>query len=215
MRVQVFSPLFVPIGRCQQCAALLFRVFDRENKKIRKTLILRIPPTGIAGFGGEEGIRTPETLLTFTRFPGGPVQPLLHLSSGLVRESPQPKRLPSPQPSGVPDRKLRPQRYKSCGGWQKKSAYFSLFPCFFPCGAGIAGDCRRLKSAPAVRCSASSIAPVEREVAQLVARGRTQGMPSVGQHDAEVEVFEIAARHLQPDAATFRSCTPRKKSRLT
>ena len=29
---------------------------------------------------GEKGIRTPETLLTFTRFPGGPVQPLLHLS---------------------------------------------------------------------------------------------------------------------------------------
>lgn len=29
---------------------------------------------------GKEGIRTPETLLTFTRFPGGPVQPLLHLS---------------------------------------------------------------------------------------------------------------------------------------
>ena len=29
---------------------------------------------------GEKGIRTPETLLGFTRFPGGPVQPLLHLS---------------------------------------------------------------------------------------------------------------------------------------
>lgn len=31
-------------------------------------------------FSGKKGIRTPETLLTFTRFPGGPVQPLLHLS---------------------------------------------------------------------------------------------------------------------------------------
>ena len=31
-------------------------------------------------FCGERGIRTPETLLGFTRFPGGPVQPLLHLS---------------------------------------------------------------------------------------------------------------------------------------
>ena len=31
-------------------------------------------------FGGKKGIRTPETLLRFTRFPGGPVQPLLHLS---------------------------------------------------------------------------------------------------------------------------------------
>ena len=32
-------------------------------------------------WSGERGIRTPETLLGFTRFPGGPVQPLLHLSS--------------------------------------------------------------------------------------------------------------------------------------
>ena len=31
-------------------------------------------------FCGKKGIRTPETLLRFTRFPGGPVQPLLHLS---------------------------------------------------------------------------------------------------------------------------------------
>ena len=34
---------------------------------------------------GKEGIRTPETLLTFTRFPGGPVQPLLHLSVGSTK----------------------------------------------------------------------------------------------------------------------------------
>ena len=68
MRVQVFSHLFVSVGRCQQYA--FFRVFDGK-RKIRKTLILRILPTGIAGLGGEEGIRTPETLLTFTRFPGG------------------------------------------------------------------------------------------------------------------------------------------------
>ena len=32
-------------------------------------------------FSGEEGIRTPGTLLAHTRFPGEPVQPLLHLSS--------------------------------------------------------------------------------------------------------------------------------------
>ena len=31
-------------------------------------------------FCGERGIRTPETLLTFTRFPGVPLQPLEHLS---------------------------------------------------------------------------------------------------------------------------------------
>ena len=30
---------------------------------------------------GERGIRTPETLLTFTRFPGVPLQPLEHLSN--------------------------------------------------------------------------------------------------------------------------------------
>ena len=37
------------------------------------------------GVCGKEGIRTPETLLTFTRFPGGPVQPLLHLSVGSTK----------------------------------------------------------------------------------------------------------------------------------
>ena len=35
---------------------------------------------GVPSCFGEKGIRTPETLLMFTRFPGGPVQPLLHLS---------------------------------------------------------------------------------------------------------------------------------------
>lgn len=34
----------------------------------------------MVGEGGEEGIRTPDTLLGYTRFPGEPVQPLLHLS---------------------------------------------------------------------------------------------------------------------------------------
>ena len=37
-------------------------------------------------FGGKKGIRTPETLLRFTRFPGGPVQPLLHLSVGMAQK---------------------------------------------------------------------------------------------------------------------------------
>ncbi len=32
---------------------------------------------------GKEGIRTPEALLTLTRFPGGPLQPLEHLSECL------------------------------------------------------------------------------------------------------------------------------------
>ncbi len=33
-------------------------------------------------FCGKEGIRTLEALLTLTRFPGGPLQPLEHLSVG-------------------------------------------------------------------------------------------------------------------------------------
>ena len=32
-------------------------------------------------FCGERGIRTPDTLMRYTRFPGEPVQPLLHLSN--------------------------------------------------------------------------------------------------------------------------------------
>ena len=37
-------------------------------------------------FSGEEGIRTPDTLLAYTRFPGEPVQPLLHLSNVAIIE---------------------------------------------------------------------------------------------------------------------------------
>ena len=33
-------------------------------------------------FCGKKGIRTPDTLLTYTRFPGVPLQPLEHLSKG-------------------------------------------------------------------------------------------------------------------------------------
>ena len=36
-------------------------------------------------FCGETGIRTPETLLEFTRFPGVPLQPLEHLSKAPMR----------------------------------------------------------------------------------------------------------------------------------
>ena len=45
--------------------------------KTKKDVIRHLSTLGVCG---KEGIRTPETLLTFTRFPGGPVQPLLHLS---------------------------------------------------------------------------------------------------------------------------------------
>ncbi len=34
----------------------------------------------ISVYCGETGIRTPDTLLTYTRFPGVPLQPLEHLS---------------------------------------------------------------------------------------------------------------------------------------
>ena len=44
----------------------------------------RTPPCAGIGFrrtpSGETGIRTPDTLLTYTRFPGVPLQPLEHLS---------------------------------------------------------------------------------------------------------------------------------------
>ena len=44
----------------------------------------RTPPCVGIGFrrtpSGETGIRTPDTLLTYTRFPGVPLQPLEHLS---------------------------------------------------------------------------------------------------------------------------------------
>ena len=45
----------------------------RQNKKRR----LHQSPFFL---GGKKGIRTPEALLTLTRFPGGPLQPLEHLS---------------------------------------------------------------------------------------------------------------------------------------
>ena len=35
-------------------------------------------------FCGKKGIRTPDTLLTYTRFPGVPLQPLEHLSRGIT-----------------------------------------------------------------------------------------------------------------------------------
>ncbi|CAG9273331.1 hypothetical protein PUN4_770056 [Paraburkholderia unamae] len=40
-------------------------------------------------FGGETGIRTPDRLLTYTRFPGVRLKPLIHLSGGrrIIAES--------------------------------------------------------------------------------------------------------------------------------
>ena len=49
-----------------------FRGMKKECKP-RKCLIYTLTC-------GERGIRTPDTLLTYTRFPGVPLQPLEHLS---------------------------------------------------------------------------------------------------------------------------------------
>ena len=40
--------------------------------------------TSLSSVCGERGIRTPEPLLTVTRFPGVPLQPLEHLSLAVV-----------------------------------------------------------------------------------------------------------------------------------
>ena len=48
-----------------------------DKKGNRKHFIYQV---FAAIFGGKEGIRTLEALLTLTRFPGGPLQPLEHLS---------------------------------------------------------------------------------------------------------------------------------------
>ncbi len=54
---------------------------EPESSYIQQRLQLLLKPcNSCCPFCGEEGIRTPETLLAFTHFPGEPVQPLLHLS---------------------------------------------------------------------------------------------------------------------------------------
>ena len=55
---------------------------DRLQASLRRFCLFWLIPLrgGFLPFGGERGIRTPDTLLGYTRFPGGPVQPLLHLS---------------------------------------------------------------------------------------------------------------------------------------
>ena len=52
-------------------SAILLLSISLEQAQIR--LFVKV-------FCGERGIRTPETLLEFTRFPGVPLQPLEHLS---------------------------------------------------------------------------------------------------------------------------------------
>ena len=66
------------------CFIFIYRFSDskyystaHKQKKHRKHFIYQV---FAAIFSGKEGIRTPEALLTLTRFPGGPLQPLEHLS---------------------------------------------------------------------------------------------------------------------------------------
>ena len=54
---------------------LIFQVFCGENKKRKEGKTRR--------GGGERGIRTPDGLLTHTRFPGVRLKPLGHLSAKL------------------------------------------------------------------------------------------------------------------------------------
>ncbi len=65
----------------------------QDTKKIRKTLILRILPTGIAGFGGEGGIRTPGTVARTPHFECGPID---HSGTSPFSFAPQPAK-----PSGA------------------------------------------------------------------------------------------------------------------
>ena len=51
-----------------------------KNEKARKSLILRAFAVFCFCICGEEGIRTPGTLLEYIRFPSVPLQPLEHLS---------------------------------------------------------------------------------------------------------------------------------------
>ncbi len=62
--------------------------YDRTgHKKIRKTWILRILPTGIAGLGGERGIRTPGTVARTPHFECGPID---HSGTSPFSFAPQP-----------------------------------------------------------------------------------------------------------------------------
>ena len=57
----------------------IFVPFSNYVWKVPKTKIPQ-QAAGVIWFCGERGIRTPGTLLRYTRFPGVPVKPLLHLS---------------------------------------------------------------------------------------------------------------------------------------
>ncbi len=59
-----------------------FFIFPLHLKQALVTLLNKNCPFGaiLKNFGGERGIRTLDTLLRYTHFPGVPLQPLEHLS---------------------------------------------------------------------------------------------------------------------------------------
>ena len=57
---------------------------EKRGFFLRKRLTIMNLVVLIPVFSGETGIRTPEPLLTVTRFPGVPLQPLEHLSLQLI-----------------------------------------------------------------------------------------------------------------------------------
>ena len=82
-------------------------ILHTDKKNCHKHLIYQ---AFAAVFGGKEGIRTPEALLTLTRFPGGPLQPLEHLSKTTF----------SPFTSHLSPCENRVQKYNFFSIWQKK-----------------------------------------------------------------------------------------------
>ena len=62
------------------CFDMLIFATHQKRKNPRKILIYRDFLCFTILSSGETGIRTPDTLLGYTRFPGVPLQPLEHLS---------------------------------------------------------------------------------------------------------------------------------------
>jgi hypothetical protein len=74
------SPYYY-LTRCTR-KVFLFYICPLSCKHGSSICKIKIPqfPAGVIWICGERGIRTPGTLLRYTRFPGVPVKPLLHLS---------------------------------------------------------------------------------------------------------------------------------------
>ena len=73
-------------GLKDKCTSAAKRQLKQKNNRLQASLpavSLFCWPYGPVHFFfcGERGIRTPDTLMRYTRFPGEPVQPLLHLSN--------------------------------------------------------------------------------------------------------------------------------------